>query len=286
MKSSKWVTLEKLAEAIHMAEGRGMTVNWDDRIDGRPFDATLRVKLNSHEFLIVVDCVEAEAPLTQGDVGAFAAKSRAAGARLAVLSSARGFTQEAAAGAENGVMLHALEAIESLTAEALSGSLDLVLWVYNFRFLWADGTGETRLPQEPEVLSFFMRQMKIEGPGLDTVPEKIMEEHWDAIVRAVNSSPQVFEVPFPEGTTMKHPNTGHKTEIKAFAFSYRLVSASNLKSKEGLGKDPYLLGDTLKDELAKRNPSADPSKIESGYDTTLERGKYYYNPRFRFSYYC
>jgi hypothetical protein len=38
--------------------------------------------------------------------------------------------------------------------------------------------------------------------------------------------------------------------------------------------------------LAKRNPAADPSKIESGYDTVLEPGKYYYNPRLRFSYYC
>lgn len=287
MKSSKWVTFKKLAEAIRIAEGRGMAVSWDGQIDGQPFDATLRVNLNSHEFLIVVDCVEADAPLAQGDVEAFTAKSRAAGARLAILVSSRGFTQEAAAaGTENDVRLLALENIEGLNAEVLSGAFDLVLWVYNFRFLWADGSGETMLPQEPEVLSFFMREMKIEGPGIDTVPEKIMEEHRDAIVRAVNSSPQVFEVPFPKSTTMKHPNTSHKTEIKAFAFSYQLVSTSNLKSKEGLGKDPYLLGDTLKEELAKRNLSADPSKIEGGYDTTLEPGKYYYNPRFRFSYYC
>jgi hypothetical protein len=287
MKSSKWVTFEKLGEAIRMAEERGAAVIWDDQVNGQPFDATVRVSHDSHEFLIVIDCVESEAPLTEDEVEAFTGKSRAVGARLAILVSTSGFTREAiAAGTANDVRLTALETIEGLTPEVLTGAFDPILWVYNFRFLWANGAGETMLPQEPEVLSFFMREMKIEGPGLDTVPEKIMEEHRDAIVPAVNSSPQVFEVPFPKGTTMKHPNSGHKTEIKSFAFSYRLLSASDLKSKEGLGKDPYLLGDTLKDELAKRNPAADPSKIESGYDTTLEPGRYYYNPRFRFSYYC
>lgn len=287
MKRSKWVKFKKLDEAIRLAEGRGAAVKWDDRIDGQPFDATLRVNLNSHEFLIVVDCVESEAPLTQDEVEAFTAKSRAAGARLAILASSSGFTQEAAAaGTANDVRLVTLETIDGLTADVLSGAFDLVLWVYNFRFLWANGAGETRLPEEPEVLSFFMGEMKIEGPGIDTVPEELMKEHHGAIAHAVNSSPQEFEVPFPNGTTMKHPNTGHKTEINAFAFSYQLLSASDLRSKEGLGRDPYLLGDTLKDELAKRNPAADQSKIESGYDTTLKPGKYYYNPRFRFSYYC
>ena len=286
-KRSKWVKFKKIAEAIRLAEGRGAAVKWDDRIDGQPFDATLRVNLSSHKFLIAVDCVESEAPLTQDEVEAFTVKSRAVDARLAILVSSSGFTQEAiAVGTENDVRLLELKAVEGLNADVLSGAFDLVLWAYNFRFLWANGSGETMLPEEPEVLSFFMREMKIEGPGIDTVPEKLMGEHHAAIVRTLNSSPQVFEVPFPKGTTMKHPNTGDKTEIKAFAFSYRLLSASDLKSKEGLGKDPYLLGDTLKNELAKRNQAADPSKIESGYDTTLERGKYYYNPRFRFSYYC
>ncbi len=50
--------------------------------------------------------------------------------------------------------------------------------------------------------------------------------------------------------------------------------------------DPYGVEDSLKDELAKRNPSADPSRIGSGFNTILRPTRYYYNPNLQFSYYC
>jgi len=41
-----------------------------------------------------------------------------------------------------------------------------------------------------------------------------------------------------------------------------------------------------KEELAKRNRSADSSRIGLGFETILRPTKYYYNPQLRFSYYC
>jgi hypothetical protein len=43
---------------------------------------------------------------------------------------------------------------------------------------------------------------------------------------------------------------------------------------------------SLKEELIKRNQSADPTKIGSGFDTILRPKSYYYNPQLQFSYYC
>lgn len=61
---------------------------------------------------------------------------------------------------------------------------------------------------------------------------------------------------------------------------------SDLVNKQDLGKDRYLLGKTLQTELAKRNPDIDNSQLESGFATKLRFGKYYYNPKLQFSYYC
>jgi hypothetical protein len=286
-RTGKWKTFEKLREAIEMAGQRGAVVRFNDEIDGHPFDATVRTRLSAQDFLVVVDCVAADAQVDIGEVDAFTTKAREVGARMAITASAAGYTQEATNYAtENDIRLLTLETIQRVSLEVLADIFSLVLHAYDFKFLWADGTGETMIPEEPEILSFFLREMKINGPGIDTVPERLMKEQHGEIVLSLDTTPKVFEIPFPEGTTITHPNTLVKTQVKAFTFIYRLLSACDLKTKEGLGEDPYMVGSTLKEELAKRNPSADPSKIESGYDTTLEPGKYYYNPSFRFSYYC
>lgn len=38
----KWRGFERLVAAIHKAEAKGGQVTWDDSIDGRQFDATIR----------------------------------------------------------------------------------------------------------------------------------------------------------------------------------------------------------------------------------------------------
>jgi hypothetical protein len=286
-KINKWKAFKKLGEAIRVAEQRGAVVRWDEQIDGQHFDATLRIKLSSQEFLIVVDYLVAEAPATIEEVNAFAVKSKAVGARLPIMASSSGYTQKATDFATNNdIRVLTLETIQDLAGELLADIFNLVLWSHTFRFIRADGAGEIALPEEPELLSFFMREMKVEGPGVDAVPEQLIKEHYDKKTSTANSSPQLFTMSLPAGTTIKHPNTGDKIEVKAFTFVYQIISAADLNTKEGLGKDPYFLGSVLEDELAKRNPLADPTKIETGFDTKLEPGKYYYNPRFRFSYYC
>lgn len=284
---TKWITFKNLGKAIGIAQQRGAVVKWYDKISNYRFDATLRLRQETYEYLIVLDCIKSKMPLTIQEVETFTIKSKAVGAHVSILAASSGYSEEATKFAmDNDIRLLTPEAFRQLPVETLADIFRPVFYAHTFKFLWADGTGETALPEEPEILRFFMREMKIAGPSINTVPEKVMNEHHNQTARSVNSTPQVFEISFPEGTTITHPNTRHKKEVKAFTFIYQLISVSHLAMKEGLDDGPYLIGNTLRDELAKRNPSADPSKIESGFDTALERGKYYYNPNFRFSYYC
>lgn len=282
MSRAKWAVFERLGDAIKEAERRGALVRWADMLSGLTFDATLRIRMGPYEYLIVVDCLDSEESAKERMVEAFAAKSKDVGARLAIMASASGYTPEAIDYAtRNNIRLLTLDTIRQTPLEVLTDAFNLVVYAYNFRFPKADKTGAVVIPEEPEILSYFMREMKVEGPGINTVPEKLIEETREERARTVTSTPQLCEIRFPEGTVIIHPNIGDKTDVSSFAFIYRLMSACDIKAKDRLGSDPYGIGSTLRDELAKRNPNADPKKIEDDFDTVLEPGKYYYSPMVR-----
>src|SRR5258708_29640870 len=151
--------------------------------------------------------------------------------------------------------------------------------IYGFKFRSERLRQDIAIPEEPAVLAYMMKEMRIVGDGIDTTPEKLVEENDRNYVSMATSVPRTFSLQLPDRTFLVHPNTSGRTPVTTFSFEYRLASVSEFVNKEGLGKDHYLLGTTLEDELAKKNPDADPSQIESGFPTTLKFRKYYYNPK-------
>jgi uncharacterized protein YjiS (DUF1127 family) len=131
-----------------------------------------------------------------------------------------------------------------------------------------------------------MKEMRIVGDGIDTTPEKLVEANDKNCAPVATSVPQTLSIQLPERTFLIHPNTRTRTPVTTFSFDYRLAPVAEFINKQDLGRDHYLLGNTLEEELEKKNPDADPHGIEGGFDTTLRFGRYYYNPRLQFSYYC
>lgn len=287
MRSNKWSKFERLAAAIYHAEQRGAFVKWNTRLAGQRFDAALRVGYEDTEYLIVVDCLNDRAPVTLARVDLFTKKVESAGAQVGILASLSERQQEAfELTGECPVWLLTPKFIDNATEKEMNDLFSLGLNVYGFRFGLADGSGELAFPEEPEVLSFMMKESRIKGPGLDAIPELLARESHEAMARQATAKPQKYKVVLPKGTVLTHPNTPAKTRVDTFTFTYRLIPTSELVSVEGLDEDPYLAKLHVKEELSKRNPAADPLQIESGFNTVLQPGNYYYNPRLRFSYYC
>lgn len=276
-----------LRAAIQLAEARGAIVKWNDSVDDLQFYATIRIRRGSCVYLLVVDCIEIETPLGVEAIEAFAAKSKAAKAQMAFLATMYDHTQEAATFAvRNGIRLLTHDNIPSHLAEEICAYFEPVINVRDFRFERTDGNGDIVVPEEPELLKYFMQEMAIESSNLQTVPERIVNDQYATLAAKANGSPQWCRVLFPQNVTIRHPNTGHRTSVKAFRFMFQLMSAHDLARKDGLGVDPYLIDSDLVEAIHRRNPSADPNKVKNGFDTHFKVGAYYYNPRFRFSYYC
>ncbi len=290
VESRSWNQFEKLAAAIRIAERRGASVEWNVESEGYGFDAALQLPYGCDNYVVVVNCYDNADPVTVAQVLIFDAEAQAVGAHMAVMACATGYTQEAyELTGKCRVRLLNPEVMDRTPEEKLADVFALTLHFYDFRFMQEDGRIETAIPEEPELLSYLMRELKVKGPDIDTFPEQLIDDVKAKLRSSATAAPQRHRIPLSRGTIIVHPNTGAETRVTSFSFTYWLLAVHNLKTEGGfekLAEDRYLIGSTLKEELAKKNATADPSRIEAGFDTTLEPGKYYYNPRFRFSYFC
>jgi hypothetical protein len=88
-----WKRFERLVTAIHKAESSGGVVKWNEVIDGRQFDATIRFEHAIYSYLTVIECKHGVKPVEVEDVDAFVTKSRSVGASKGVMVSSSGYQE-------------------------------------------------------------------------------------------------------------------------------------------------------------------------------------------------
>jgi len=286
-KNRKWRKFRNLATAIKLAEQRGATIRWCKKVNGTYFDATLIAPYTNAKYLIAIELVDSAKRVTREEALEFSRKAESAGVNLAILVSSSGFDEDCSdLTLECGVRLLTSDVIDAMSPDVLTRALDLVLHFFGFHFHLQQQSRLIGIPEEPGVLKLFAEDLKIQGPNIDTNMKGLLDVASAKVGPIATGKQQVFNVPFPEGTVMIHPNTGQKTIVTAFSLTYWVMPQIDLASTEGLGSDPFLNDVSIREELAKRNPIADPSQIETGFPTLLKVGKYYYNPQLQFSYIC
>jgi len=287
MKKTLWTKFEKVAAAIRQLEGEGALVKWNARINRQKFDAAIRRTYNGIDFLIVMDCIDFTSPITPATVKAFARKVDAASAHFGLLVSSSEYLDEAfKLSAEYPVYLLESTKMHQMSDEELADTLRPSPLVYNFRFVLLDGS-TVHIPEDPPVLKHLMRNIRIREGSTDTYPEAIVEEVHDELIQSARGKPQTYERTLAEHAVMIHPSDTRETRVRAFAFDYRIIPKAELINPDAHYEDHYGVTEaSQKAELAKRNPSADASRIALGFDTILRPKRYYYNPQLRFSYYC
>ncbi|PYS25085.1 MAG: hypothetical protein DMF72_02855, partial [Acidobacteria bacterium] len=275
---------ERIVAAIHMAEQKGATVRWNETINGRQFDVTVRFKHGLYEYLTVIECKDYANPVSAEKVDALVTKFRDVGADKAIMIVSSGFQSGAIEVAKrHHIQLFSLRKLSETEENSIVDALLPVLWVHRFRFEFDGGKQELAIPEEPGVLRLFLRNGRIVGPGIDTVPEKILDGITDEMDRLASAEPKRYVVQFPKGTVAIHPNLGTRYPVASFSMIYQLITASDLVTTTGLGVDRYFDGSVmqLQDEITNKTVLVDSSELRLGVDTVLRPGKYYCNPHLK-----
>ena len=120
----KWEGFEKLVAAIHKAETEGAIVTWNEKIDGRQFDVTIRFKTGFYDYLTFIECKDCGTLVSVDKVEAFATKAKRYNANKSIMVSARGFQSGAIKAAkELNIQLFSLKQIDKQSYEWLMDDL-------------------------------------------------------------------------------------------------------------------------------------------------------------------
>lgn len=283
----KWKRFERLVAAIHFAESKGAQIKWDDKIEGRQFDVTVRFKHGLHDYLTVIECKDKDSKVPVGDVDAFVTKSRDVKANHAVMVSSRGYQSGCIPVAErHGIRLLILSEASSAELGQLIKEVMPMLAIDQVRFERSDARGEYELEDVGGRLAWLMLQIKIWHKDRELSPHDLVSE-WLSRPEPVFRSEQHVRLAFEGGATVEIPDE-EPLNVAALKFRARVVDGYTLS---GPNLDAHILASMHTDvelrdadgKVVHRVPLKD---VPFGFATEMLPGKYYTDPKVNMNFYC
>ncbi|MCL4503441.1 MAG: restriction endonuclease [Deltaproteobacteria bacterium] len=119
----EWKSFERLVAAIQQVEHNGAKVLWNDKINGRQFDITIRFQYGIHEYLTVIECKKNQRPISIEIIEAFITKANDAKANKAIMVSSSRYQEGCTKIAQkHNIELLTLTEINKIPKEILSNA--------------------------------------------------------------------------------------------------------------------------------------------------------------------
>lgn len=296
---------ERIVAAIHAAEMHGAQVTWNEIIEGRQFDVSIRFKVGFYGYLTLIECKDFNQAVPVEKVEAFVTKVRHQKANKAIMVSAHGFqsgTKEVAL--REGIELYSLRQVNKLPDDILTGIFLSFVVVQPFVFR-TDGEAAFVFSQNPAKLQYQVDNIKFTNYGDSTIADLIrpftqlvspvplpgvpnIEKSGFPWKRAT-STPQKTSWNLMENTLMIDPESGEKIHVKEFLFLY-WAEKLDISKEPGIDQTiftSYGMQYEYKNELNNEITLIDPTNLKIGLNTVLEAGKFYTQPQLKnFIYYC
>ncbi len=287
MNNPNWKEFERLVAAIHHAEAQGASVTWDDNINGRQFDVTLRFKAGLYDYLTVIECKNYKDKVPVTKIDAFITKARDVNASNAVFVSSSGYQSGCfEVAARHGVKLLTLEKKIDVNLDEIAAKIIPALNIFNVRFILQDKK-EFFLEDIGGKLAYLMNNIQLYISDRQTTPNAFLNS-WRISISGLQPEKEYEEVlEFPTGTVAVVPYEGNVRPEK-IKFFYKLTKAFIPKAPtvdthvlEGIGTF-YELTDEAGNVVRKLSAQ----EVNLGFDTKLEPGKFYFTPNLHNYYYC
>ena len=289
---NKWKLFERLVAAIHLIDESSSNIKWNDKINARQFDVTIRTRKGFYDYLTVVECKNYSKPVPVKEVDAFVTKSQDVGAHKVIMVSSMGFQS----GAEDVAKRHAidlftLKAVTEIPPEFNTGEIGYALNIYDIKLRFPDRKKKNTLvlPEDRNMLPYLVKHTTFTKEGTVTSLKSIIENVRGKLSADAKKAPQIFHIPFPSGTIVNTPVLGRKCTVSLLSFKYELIPSKLLKGDVAL--DPSFVDVVFEkyyyENIITNEQFAIPNKdVKIGFDTILEEGKFYEDLSLEFYYYC
>jgi hypothetical protein len=282
----KWKLFEKLVAAINKVRVKGGDVRWNEWINGRQFDVTIRFRLGElYEHLVVIECRDEKDRIEAQAMDAFVTKSKDAGANKAIMVSAAGFQSGAITVSErHGIDLFTLTEIHKLPEEFLSGRLVPRLQISNLTF-GIKGGGEWRLPTRLNETRYFVKNTRVWMGTKIVSLAQALERHCRTSINP-STEIQTGKIDFGVGAAAIRPDTRETLAVSELCFTYQIVWAQEAWDPKGADPQVFSTAYLLRNEKTGETTTTHAGALEPGFDTKLVPNRLYRDPGTNFAYIC
>lgn len=283
-----WVKFERLVTAIHIAKSQGAEVKWNDKINDRQFDVTLRFRFGLHDYLTVIECKDYASKIPVDKVEAFVTKARDANVNKAIMVSSNGYQSGCYEVAQrHGIKLLCINEKVSIDTTSLISAITPALNIYDVYLVMANGE-QLRLEEEGGHLDYLMNNIKLISKTRTVTPIQALKE-WQRFANPKYDIDRERDatIKLNKNTIAKIPYEG-EIDVVAIKFKCKLIEAYlsdrpifDRHILEGLGKSYELT-----DEKGEVVDSACLPSLELGFDTKVIPGKFYTSPSIHTYCYC
>lgn len=286
LESSSWKQFEKLIAAIKALEHRNAEVTWNEHIDGRQFDVTIRSSQPSGDHLTLIECKKLSSNMNVKEVEAFVTKSRDANANRAMMITNTGFQP----GAKKVAKTHGIELIVVSEERAIpdfffeEGFLPVVD-IRQVSILPSDGTATIDLPRDSHTLHRELTDATIRTHHGQYTLKQLLDIAGPTLMQ--QGSPEERHLPLYlyDLAEAKIGACSNWCRISALFVRYRLSVLRRLKYP-GLSPVTLQLGYRFADALSGDSKYIHGFYVPHGLNTELKPGHFYEHPALRNYFSC
>jgi hypothetical protein len=288
MNDKNWKSLERLVAAINATQMSGAAVKWDDKINGRQFDVTIRFELGNYSYLTVVECKNQGRRVPVEKVEAFVTKSNGVNANKAVMVSTSGFQTGAIEVAkDHGVDLVILDEEVDYPEGDLISIVIPTANILNISLIRRGKRPPLEYEDGPKLHYLVLNTFIIKGSEKLTL-DGVLSNWINKNCAVLTYDGDVFEIPIASGCLVEIPEKGILNNIRAIKFTVRVVDARPLT---GPALDPYLMEKQhtyfrINNVIDGKDTRVKLSDIDHGFDTEIKEGCFYTAPSLGYNYYC
>ena len=289
--SDHWKNFERRVAAIHAAADQGADVRWNEIIEGRQFDVTIRFRKGLYEYLTVVECKDLERPVAIDKVEAFVTKSEDVQAHHAVMASTSGFQEGAqeVARRHNVTLIHVTESSDidlSFFGAQWGGTTD-AFHIQAVELEFTDGEKKL-LPLEAHVMTYYVGHVVLQSGSETITLHDLIGQNSSRFHLGEIDEYEEYTIACVAGTTVIGPDDG-EIPLKVLATVRIRAGMTNARILTGTRMiEPYFLTHDVKVTNIKTGEEETFSQhgLRLGINTKLTVGTFYEQPALAMYYYC